>query len=322
MGRYIIRRLLWVVFVLLVISFITYFIFFKLPPGDPATRFAGKQPTPALVAEVKKQFGLDKPFVVQYALFVKRVFLGDQYGWPGLGMSFNTRSPLKPIILQRLSVTAQLAFGAALVWISIGIPIGILSALKPRSLGDRLAMGFALFGVSAPVFWLGQMFLYIFWFKLKWAAGSGFYSLGRYGFFTWANHMIMPWVVLALLFAAFYARMSRGNLIETMSEDYIRTARAKGLSERRVVLRHGLRSSLTPLVTMIGMDLGSLLGGAIITETVFNLPGIGAYVIQSVTGNDFNAILDVTVVAALAITLMNLLVDVIYAYLDPRVRYT
>src|SRR6266542_3545628 len=302
MGRYIIRRLLWVVFVLLVISFITYFIFFKLPPGDPATRFAGKQPTPAL--------------------FAKRVFLGDEYGWPGLGKSFNTRSPLKPIILERLGVTAQLAFGAALVWISIGIPIGILSALKPRSLGDRMAMGFALFGVSAPVFWLGQMFLYLFWFKLKWAAGSGFRSLGTYGFFTWANHMIMPWVVLALLFAAFYARMSRGNLIETMSEDYIRTARAKGLTERRVVLRHGLRSSLTPLVTMIGMDLGALLGGAIITETVFNLPGIGAYVIQSVVGNDFNAILDVTVVAALAITLMNLLVDVIYAYLDPRVRYT
>jgi peptide/nickel transport system permease protein len=226
------------------------------------------------------------------------------------------------VILQRLGVTAQLAFGAALVWISIGIPIGILSALKPRSVGDRIAMGFALFGVSAPVFWLGQMFLYIFWFKLKWAAGSGFYSLGHYGFFTWANHMIMPWVVLALLFAAFYARMSRGNLIETMSEDYIRTARAKGLSERRVVVRHGLRSSLTPLVTMIGMDLGSLLGGAIITESVFNLPGIGQYVVQSVHSYDFSAILDVTVVAALAVTAMNLLVDIVYAYLDPRVRYT
>ena len=322
MGRYIIRRLIWVVFVVLVVIFVTYFIFFKLPSGDPAVRFAGRQPTPELVKEVRHQFGLDRSFFVQYGLFVKHFFLGDQYGWPGMGKSFDTRSPLKPIILSRLAVTAQLALGAAIVWISIGIPIGILSALRPRSLLDRLAMGFALFGVSAPVFWLGQIFLYVFWFKLHWAAGSGYYSLGDAGFFTWINHMIMPWVVLALLFAAFYARMSRGNLIETMSEDYIRTARAKGLSERRVVLRHGLRSSLTPVVTMIGMDLGTLLGGAIITETVFNLPGVGAYVVKSVFEYDFYAILDVTVVAALAITLMNLLVDVIYAYLDPRVRYT
>ncbi|HXJ62728.1 MAG TPA: ABC transporter permease [Actinomycetota bacterium] len=322
MGRYVIRRLAWVVFVLLVITFITYFVFFKLPPGDPATRFAGRQPTPALVHEVEQQFGLDKPFVVQYGLFVKRLFLGDQYGWPGLGISFNTRSPLRAIILQRMAVTVQVALGAALVWIAIGIPIGVLSALKPRSLGDRLAMGFALFGVSAPVFWLGQMFLYVFWFKLGVAAGSGYYAIGKYGFITWANHMIMPWVVLSLLFAANYARMSRGNLIETMSEDYIRTARAKGLTEKRVVVRHGLRSSMTPLVTMIGMDLGTLLGGAIITETVFNLPGLGALVVQSVTNYDFNAILDVTVVAAVVVTVMNLLVDVAYAYLDPRVRYT
>jgi peptide/nickel transport system permease protein len=208
------------------------------------------------------------------------------------------------------------------VWLAIGIPIGVLSALKPRSLGDRLAMGFALFGVSAPVFWLGQMFLYTFWFKLGVAAGSGYYPIGKYGFVTWANHMIMPWVVLSLLYAANYARMSRGNLIETMSEDYIRTARAKGISERRVVFRHGLRSSMTPLVTMIGMDVGALLGGAIITETVFNLPGLGALVVQSVTNYDFNAILDVTVVAAIIVTVMNLLVDVVYAYMDPRVRYT
>ena len=172
-------------------------------------------------------------------------------------------------------------------------------------------MGFALFGVSAPVFWLGQMFLYIFWFKLHLAAGSGYYPLGQAGFFTWVNHMIMPWVVLALLYAAFYARMSRGNLIEAMSEDYIRTARAKGLSERKVVVRHGLRSSLTPLVTMIGMDLGTLLGGAIITETVFNLPGVGAYVVQSVVALDFPAILDVTIVAAVAIVVLNLFVDVV-----------
>ena len=171
------------------------------------------------------------------------------------------------------------------------------------------------------MFWLGLMFLWLFWFKLHLAAGTGYVSYGT-NFFSWLNHMIMPWVVLALLFAAFYARMARGNLIETMSEDYIRTARAKGLSEWKVVLKHGLRASLTPVVTMFGMDLGTLLGGAIITETVFNLQGIGNYAVQSVFSGDLYAILDVTIIAAFFVVLMNVVVDVVYAYLDPRVRYT
>jgi peptide/nickel transport system permease protein len=321
MGRYIVRRLIWVVFVLLVITFISYMIFFVMPSTDPAVVFAGRQPTPELVAEVRHQFGLDHPWPVQYALFVKRIFLGDQYGWPGLGFSFNTRSALKPIILSRMLVTLQLALGAAAVWLLIGIPIGILSALKPRSVFDRLAMGFALFGVSAPVFFLGPLFLYLFWFKLGIAPGSGYYAIGQYGVGTWFSHFIMPWVVLALLYAAFYARMTRANLIETMGQDYIRTARAKGLSERTVVLKHGLRASLTPVVTMFGLDLGGLLGGAFITETVFNLPGIGAYAIKSVGSGDLYAILDITIIAGFFITLMNLVVDVLYAFLDPRVRY-
>jgi peptide/nickel transport system permease protein len=292
-----------------------------MPSKDPAIIFAGRQPTPELVAEVRHQFGLDHPWPVQYALFVKRIFLGDQYGWPGLGFSFNTRSALKPIILSRLLVTIQLALGAAVVWLLIGIPIGILSALKPRSVFDRVAMGFALFGVSAPVFFIGPLFLYLFWFKLGVAPGSGYYSIGQYGLGTWFSHFIMPWIVLALLFAAFYARMTRANLIETMGQDYIRTARAKGLSERRVVLKHGLRASLTPVVTMFGLDLGGLLGGAFITETVFNIPGIGAYAIKSVGSGDLYAILDITIIAGFFITFMNLVVDVLYAFLDPRVRY-
>jgi peptide/nickel transport system permease protein len=321
MGRYIVRRLIWVVFVLLVITFISYMIFFVMPSTDPAVIFAGRQPTPELVAEVEHQFGLDHPWPVQYALFVKRIFLGDQYGWPGLGFSFNTRSPLKPIIFSRLLVTMQLALGAAAVWLLIGIPIGILSALKPRSVFDRLAMGFALFGVSAPVFFLGPLFLYLFWFKLGIAPGSGYYAIGQYGVGPWFSHFIMPWIVLALLYAAFYARMTRANLIETMGQDYIRTARAKGLSERTVVLKHGLRASLTPVVTMFGLDVGGLLGGAFITETVFNLPGLGAYAIKSVGSGDLYAILDITIIAGFFITFMNLVVDVLYAFLDPRVRY-
>jgi peptide/nickel transport system permease protein len=240
----------------------------------------------------------------------------------GLGFSFTTRDALKPIIFDRLLVTLQLALGAAILWLMVGIPIGILSALRPRSVFDRAAMGFALFGVSTPVFFLGPVLLYIFWFKLGWLPGSGFYSIGQYGLYEWFMHMIMPWSVLALAFAAFYARMTRGNLIEAMGEDYIRTARAKGLSERRVVMKHGLRASLTPIVTILGLDLGGLLGGAIITETVFNLPGLGAFAVKSVFSGDLYAILDVTLIAAFFITFANLVVDIIYAFLDPRVRYT
>lgn len=325
MGRYIIRRILWVAFVLLFITLVAYLIFFKLPPGDPAVHFAGKQPTPEAIAEVKKQFGLDKPFYTQYGLFVKRIFLGDQYGWPGLGFSFNTRSALKPIILDRLTVTLQLALGAALVWILLGIPIGVLSALRPRSPMDRFAMGFALFGVSAPVFWLGLIFLYLFWYlptKAGWkiaAAGTGYVPIGE-NFFTWLNHMIMPWFVLALLFAAFYARMSRGNLIETMGEDFIRTARAKGLPERTVIVKHGLRSALTPILTIFGLDLGLLLGGAILTESTFSLPGIGKYSVDAVVNNDLPKVLGVVLVGSLFIIIANLVVDVLYAVVDPRVR--
>ena len=321
MIRYLIRRLLWVFVTLLLITLLTYLIFFVMPPTKPEINFAGKQPTPELVAEVRRQFGLDKPVVVQYGLFVKRIFLGDEWGWPGLGFSFTTRDALKPIIFNRLLVTLQLAIGSAILWLLVGIPIGILSALRPRSIFDRAAMGFALFGVSTPVFFLGPVVLYIFWFKLGWLPGSGFYPIGQYGFTEWFMHMILPWSVLALAFAAFYARMTRGNLIEAMGEDYIRTARAKGLSERRVVLRHGLRASLTPIVTILGLDLGGLLGGALITETVFNLQGLGNYAVRSVFSGDLYAILDVTLIAAFFITFANLFVDIVYAFLDPRVRY-
>jgi peptide/nickel transport system permease protein len=321
MGRYIARRLLYLVLVLLIITFLTYFIFYRLPPIDPSIAFAGKQPTPEIVAQVKHQFGLDKPWYAQYGLFVGRLVKGDEYGWPGLGFSFYTRSPIKDEIFSRASVSIQLALGAACVWLLLGIPIGIVSALKRRSLVDRAAMGFALFGVSAPVFWLGLMALYIFWQKLHLLPGTGYVAISANPG-EWFGHMIMPWTVLALLYAAIYARLVRGQLIETMSEDYIRTARAKGLKERTVVGKHGLRASLTPVVSAFGVDFGTLLGGAIITETVFNLPGLGTYVIQAVRQGDLPTVLAVTVMAAFFITFLNLLVDIAYAYLDPRVRYS
>jgi peptide/nickel transport system permease protein len=321
MWRYIVRRLMWVVLVVLIITAFTFVIFFVMPPTDPAVQFAGKNPTPEQIAEVRRQFGLDKPLWQQYTLFLKNVFTGDEYGWPGLGFSFVTRSPVKDLLFDRIPITIQLALGAALVWLCIGIPIGIVSAIKRRSLIDRASMLFALFFVSAPVFWLGLTALWLFWYKLGISPGTGYVPISQ-SFGGWLSHMIMPWVVLALLFAAQYARMTRGNLIETMAQDYIRTARVKGLAEWKVILKHGVRASLTPVVTLIGLDLGALLGGAVITETVFNLQGIGQWAVNSVFQGDLPAVLAVTVVVALSVTLMNLLVDIFYAYLDPRVRYT
>ena len=320
MGRYIVRRLLWVVVIVVVITLFAFLVFYVMPPGDPAIAFAGRQPTPATIAAVREQLGLDKPIYVQYWRFVRNLFFGDEYGWPGFGFSFTTRTPVRDVIFSRVWVTLQLAIGAVIAWLLVGIPIGVISALKRRTITDRAAMGFALFGVSAPVFWLGLLSLYIFWYKLHWAPGTGYIPLSQNPF-EWFTHFLMPWGVLALLYAAFYARMVRGNMIETMSEDYIRTARAKGLPERQVVFKHGLRSSLTPVVTMVGLDFGGLIGGAIVTERIFNIPGLGNYTVDAVFRNDLPVVLAVVVFAALGITLMNLIVDIVYAYLDPRVRY-
>ena len=329
MGRYVIRRLIWTVFVVLVVTLITFVIFYVAPPGDPATRFAGKQPTPELIAEVNAQLGLDKPLFFawppwesQYGRFLGNLITGDQYGWPGLGFSYDARTPILEEIKTRLPITLSLALGAAAIWLLMGVSIGIVSALRRRSLADRFAMGFALFGISAPVFWLGLMALYVFWEKIGIeAVGSGYVEF-RESPSGWFSHLIMPWLVLALLYAAFYARMTRGNLIDTMGEDYIRTARAKGLPERTVVMKHGLRASLAPVVTLFGIDIALLIGGAVITETVFNLQGLGNWAVTAVFSADLPAVLGVTLILSFAVAFMNLIVDLLYAYLDPRVRYT
>ncbi len=300
----------------------TFLIFYVMPPGNPAVRFAGKSPTPEIVAEVERQLGLDRSLPEQYGLFVKRLFTGDEYGTPGLGFSYDSREPVLNEIKERFPRTLSLALGAAVVWVVMGISIGIISALRRRSLADRLAMGFALFGISAPVFWLGLMALFIFVQQLGIEAFSTGYVNLRDDPSGWLSHLILPWFVLALLYAAFYARMTRGNLIDTMGEDYIRTARAKGLPERQVVVKHGLRASLTPVVTMFGMDVALLIGGAVITETVFNLQGLGNWAVNAAASADLPAVIGVTLVLALAVTLMNLIVDIVYAYLDPRVRYS
>jgi peptide/nickel transport system permease protein len=320
MLAYILRRLGWALLVLLGVTFITFSIFYLLPPGDPALRFVGKQPTPESIALVRHNLGLDKPFYVQYAKFLKAIVLGDKYGWPGLGYSYDSSIPIRHKILEKAPRTLSLIAGASIIWLVTGVLIGVVSAIRRRTIVDRLAMGFALFGISAPVFWLGLMALFIFWYKLNLTAGTGYTPIADNPE-QWASHLILPWIVLALLFAAIYARMVRGNLLDAMGEDFIRTARAKGLSERRVIFRHGLRASLAPIVTMFGLDIALLVGGAVITESVFNLDGLGFMAVDSVFRQDLPATLGVVLVATFAVVIMNLVVDILYAFLDPRVRY-
>ena len=320
MGAYVVRRVLWAVLVVIVVTFLTFAIFYLLPGGDPAVRFAGRVPNEETLREVREQLGLDKSWIEQYWIFLSNLVTGDEYGWPGLGFSYETRIPVKDELFERAPRTLSLAIGAAILWVIMGVTIGVISAIKKGSLLDRFAMGFALFGVSAPVFWLGLMALYIFWEKLSWLPGTGYIAFSEDPS-AWFSHLIMPWFVLSLLYAAFYARMTRGNLLDTMGEDYIRTARAKGLPERTVIAKHGLRASLTPIVTMFGMDLALLIGGAVITETVFNIQGLGNWAVTSVFQEDLPAVVGVVLVGAVAVAVLNLFVDIIYAYLDPRVRY-
>jgi peptide/nickel transport system permease protein len=314
---------LFMILVLFVVSLITFIIFVKLPASDPARRAAGRQTTPENIEAARHAFGLDRPLYVQYARFAKGLI-----PLPGLFLnedvyySYSNFVPVKDEIFARLPVTITLAVGAAITWVMIGIPIGIISAVKRGSVWDRASMVFALIGVSAPTFWLAFLFLYIFWFKLGWAPPSGIPIGESVIQAVFSGAFILPWAVLSLTFAAFYARMVRGNLIETMGEDYIRTARAKGLSEKRVIYKHGLRAALTPVVTLFGLNLAELLGGAFITETVFNLPGIGQYAVRSIFTNDFPSVMGVTLFGAFWIALANLVVDIAYAFLDPRVRYS
>ncbi len=320
MVFYIARRLFWTAIVVAAVLAITFIVFYLLPAGDPALRFAGKNPTAQELMLIRHRLGLDQPWYVQFVKYIVRFFTGDEYGWPGLGYTFAGQTSVLHLIFQRAPRTLFLIAGAAVLWLTSGVSIGIISAVRRRTLVDRTAMGFALFGISAPVFWLGLMGLYIFWRQLGWSAGTGYVSPADSitGFFS---HMWLPWVVLAMLYAAFYARMTRNNLLETLGEDYIRTARAKGLSERRVIFKHALRASITPIVTMFGLDIALLVGGAVITESVFNLQGLGYLAINGALTQDLPTVLGVVLLAALAVALMNLIVDVLYAFIDPRVRY-
>jgi len=333
MARFIIRRLLGALLVLLVVSIITFGVFMWVPTvtGDPnvyARLYAGKVANESQVKEIAHKLGYDRPLYEQYLSYMGGIFTGREFSSgtqtaecnaPCLGYSFPRHANVTDLIIKKFWVTFSVCLGAAVIWLVLGVGVGVISALKRGTVADRAAMGFALAGVSLPTFFIGNVLLLIFSYTLGWIPNVHYVPFTQDPF-LWARNLILPWLTIALITAALYARLMRANMLETMSEDYIRTARAKGLSRRNVVVRHGMRAALTPIVTIFGLDLGLLLGGAIITETVFNLPGLGRLAFDAIAGKDLPVILGTTLFAAVFIVLANVVVDVLYSVVDPRVR--
>jgi peptide/nickel transport system permease protein len=320
MATYIVRRILWGIVLLLAVSAITFVFFNVFPSADPAQLRAGRNASPAIIHYIRHELGLDKSVPVQFFDYMKNIFLHFNFGF-----SFYTGASVLSLIQNRLPATISLAVGAAIIWLMMGIPVGIISAIKRGSLLDRTAMGIALVFVSMPVFWLGLVVLFLFANdigRFHVFPGANTYTGLTVSPVHWFTSLLMPWFVLAATSAAVYSRVLRGSLLEAMGEDYIRTARAKGLRERRVIFRHGVRSAITPVVTIFGLDLGALLGGAVITETVFNIPGIGRLNYDAINHSDFPIVQGTVILATLFIVVANILVDIAYAYLDPRVRYS
>jgi peptide/nickel transport system permease protein len=317
MIRFLVRRVALGVLVMWLITVAVFGLFF-VAPNNVARTLAGRQATPATIHLIEHRLGLDLPLWKQYTNFVGNALHGD------LGYDYYHGVAVTTIIEQALPITVSLAVGAAVLWLLLGVFSGVLSAVRPRTFADRLTTAFALFFYSMPSFLLALLFLYFFFFQLTKAGHAIFPASGYSGLTSgvgeWARHLILPWVALALLLAATYTRLTRGSMLDVLGEDYIRTARSKGLRERRVVMRHGLRSALTPVVTQFGIDLGQLVGGVVVTETVFGLPGLGWTAINAINTQDLPVIIGIVLFASAAVVVANILVDIMYAVLDPRVR--
>jgi peptide/nickel transport system permease protein len=321
MATYIVRRLFAVILLLITVATLTFIFFNLFPSTDPASLRAGRNPTPELIASIREDLGLDRPKIVQLGDYLQDVFFNFDFGASYQG----ERREVLDEITERLPATISLMIGGVLLWMTVGMTVGLISAIRNRSIFDRMAMGLALVAISAPVYWLGLVMLYLFapdvgLFPLPFVGGSGSYRDFSDDPVQWFQSLILPWIVLSTAFAAIYARVMRGSLLEVIGEDYIRTARAKGLSERRVILRHAVRSAITPVVTLLGLDIGILFGGAILTETVFNIPGIGRLAYNSIITGDLPIIQGTVLFGAFAIVIANLIVDILYSVLDPRVR--
>jgi peptide/nickel transport system permease protein len=312
MLRFLIRRILFGVLVLWIVTTGVFILFFATSK-DPAARFAGKSATPQTLALVRHRLGLDDPLPVQYWHFVTRLFKGD------LGYSFTTQSPVTDMIKNALPNSLSLIFGAAVLWLLAGIISGVISATQAHTVLDRGITGVVLLGISMPAFIVGLTLSYVMANKLQIFPPTGYVPLQQDPV-QWFQHLVLPWITLALLQSAIYTRLTRGSLLDVLGEDYIRTARAKGLPERRVIYRHGLRSALTPVVSQAGVDIGVLIGGTLVTERVFGLQGIGQLTVQSLTNGDLPVIMAVVLIAAFFVVIANIIVDIAYSFLDPRVR--
>jgi peptide/nickel transport system permease protein len=332
---FIIRRLILTVFLLLLVSMITFAIFFLVPrlAGQTsyqlAAQYVGRNPIPSEIKAVEIKLGLDAPVYLQYGRFIKGIVAGVHYNngpdvsycpFPCFGYSFRNQQPVWPQLISDAPVTLSLAIGASILWLIGGVSIGVLSALRRGSIFDRFSMGIALAGVSLPVFFTGLIALELFSYKWPIFPDVHYVAITANPL-LWARNLVLPWVTLAFLYAALYARLTRAGMLETMGEDYIRTARAKGLPERKVIVKHGMRAALTPIVTIFGLDLGLLLGGAILTETTFSFPGLGQFTILAIQNQDLPEIQGVVMLAAFFIVIANMIVDILYAVVDPRVRF-
>ena len=301
------------VLVMFAVSVLVFLIFNVIPNGDPAVRMAGRQPTETQIEAIREEWGFDRSIVVQYTTMMRKVFTGDL-------QSYFTRLPVDDAIWKGLPRTLSLAVGAAILWMFVAICFGLYSAVKAGRSADRLLTIIALVGISMPVFWVGALMNHYLGFKLGWFPNGGYVEFTEDPV-DWFYHLILPWTALAILYIGFYSRVLRSDVLDTINEDYVRMARAKGLSERRVLIRHVLRTSLIPVVTLWGLDFGAVVGGgAILTETVFDLQGVGQYAAEAIPQLDVPPVLATTMFAAFFIVLLNAIVDILYAYLDPRIR--
>ncbi|MGN6188802.1 MAG: ABC transporter permease [Conexibacter sp.] len=318
MAAYVLRRVLWGVVLLALVSLLTFVVFYVLPSADPAQLRAGRKADPATLAQIRQNLGLDRPLTAQYWTFLKHLVLHAD-----LGFSYYSGASVGSLLADRLPATISLTLGAVVIWVLVAVPLGVVSAVRRGTWVDKLTTGGALLGISMPVYWLGLVALYLFADDIgKWPLlpGAGSYVPLTEDPWKWFTSLILPWLVLASTFTAVYARLLRGNMIEVLGEDYVRTARAKGVRERRVVWNHALRAAVTPLVTLAGLDIGLLLGGAVLTEAVFGIPGIGRLNYEAIVHADYPVIQGTVLLAACFVIVANIAVDVAYAYLDPRVR--
>jgi peptide/nickel transport system permease protein len=317
MLQFLLRRIVAVLPVLFVVSLVVFLIL-RLAPGDPAAVIAGNSATNEDIAKIQVQLGLDRSIPVQYGIWMGNVFQGD------LGFSYYLNKPVTELIAQRVEPTLSLAFGTVILAILIAVPLGTLAAWRMGGWLDRLLSGFSVAGFSVPVFVIGYLLIYLFAIRLEWLPVQGYKSLSgpsAAGPWAWMRQLILPWMTLAMIYVALIARVTRASVSEALTEDYIRTARAKGITESAVLLRHALANAAVPIVTVVGIGIALLIGGVVVTETVYAIPGLGSLTVDAVLNRDFPVIQGLVLLFSVSYVLINLLVDLSYLVLDPRIRY-